>query len=133
MRPYTRRMPSEPPQSPVEAVESATASAHISHSVIAIYAGAAAAEVDGVSGLFYGHSTPPQREIDPERVPRGVRVSGDGKHVDLELHLVTEWGAHIPSVAADAERQVRAYLASMIELEPRSVVIVVDDVAAPAS
>jgi uncharacterized alkaline shock family protein YloU len=126
-------MSPEPPEASAEAVESAAASAHISHSVIAIYAAAAATEVAGVDGLFASHSTPPQRAIDPERVPRGVRVSGDGHHVDLELHLVTVWGAHIPSVAADVDRQVRSYLASMIELEPRSVAIVVDGVAPPVS
>jgi uncharacterized alkaline shock family protein YloU len=120
----------EPPSgpAPVESVHSASASAHISHAVIATYAAAAAVDVDGVAGIAGG----PLGAIDPERAPKGVRVSGDGVRVDLELHLITAWGAHIPTVARDVARQVRAYLASMIDLRPGEVAVVVDDVAPPA-
>jgi uncharacterized alkaline shock family protein YloU len=41
---------------------------------------------------------------------------------------VTEWGAVIPQVAGRVDRHVREYLGSMIDLEPASVAIVVDDV-----
>ena len=60
----------------------------------------------------------------------GVRVASAGDAVDLELHLVTEWGASIPTVAAGVERSVRTYLASMVDLDVRTVAVVVDDVAA---
>jgi uncharacterized alkaline shock family protein YloU len=53
--------------------------------------------------------------------------------VDLELHLVTDWGASIPAVAAGVERSVRTYLASMVDLDVRTVSVVVDDVAAAGS
>jgi uncharacterized alkaline shock family protein YloU len=122
-------MADENRDAPVESVLSTTASAHISHAVIASYAAAAVLEVPGVSGI--SGSGGPEREIEPERAPKGVRVSGDGRRVDLELHLVTEWGAPIPAVAREVERRVRLYLASMIELEPTEVAVVVDDVAAP--
>jgi uncharacterized alkaline shock family protein YloU len=118
---------------PVESVHSATAAAHISHAVIATYAAAAAIEVTGVRGIWAGHSTPPEQAIDPERAPKGVRVSGDGERVDLELHLVTEWGASIPAVSEQVGRQVRRYLTSMIDLEPADVTVVVEDVAPPAA
>ena len=91
-------MADEHREGPAESVLSKTASAHISHAVIATYAAAAALEVPGVRGIWAGHSAPPEREIDPERAPKGVRVNGDGQRVDLELHLVTEWGASIPDV-----------------------------------
>jgi hypothetical protein len=57
----------------------------------------------------------------------------DGDAVGLELHLVTEWGASIPAVAGEVSSHVRDYLVSMIELEPSSVAVVIDDVAPPAS
>ena len=59
---------------PVESVHSASASAHISHAVIATYSAAAAVDVDGVAGIAGG----PLGASDPERAPKGVRVSGDG-------------------------------------------------------
>src|SRR4051812_6127617 len=102
------------PAATSESVHSASVSAHISHAVIATYAAAAAQEVPGVRGLVGGHFGPLERRTDPERAVKGVRVSADGAAIDLELHLVTEWGASIPAVAGDVERHVRAYLSSMI-------------------
>jgi uncharacterized alkaline shock family protein YloU len=114
-----------------ESVHSAGVSAHISHAVIAAYAAAAAREVDGVHALTGGgHLGRLERRGDPERV--GVRVASAGDAVDLELHLVTAWGASIPAVAAGVERSVRSYLAAMVDLDVRSVAVVVDDVAPAA-
>src|SRR3954470_19259992 len=76
--PYTRSLEMTDHPHEAESVHSATASAHISHAVIAAYAAAAAVEVPGVRGIWAGHSTPPERRIDPERAPKGVRVGGDG-------------------------------------------------------
>jgi uncharacterized alkaline shock family protein YloU len=110
-----------------ESVHSAGVSAHISHAVIAAYAAAAAREVAGVHALTGGHLARLERRGDPDRM--GVRVASAGDAVDLELHLVTAWGASIPAVAAGVERSVRTYLASMIDLDVRTVSVVVDDVA----
>ncbi len=113
------------PREPLsESIHSASASAHISHAVIATYAAAAALEVDGVHAVAGGQAD----GIDPDRVPKGVRISADGDDIAVELHLVTEWGAPIPRVAGKVDRHVREYLGSMIDLEPASVSIVVDDV-----
>jgi uncharacterized alkaline shock family protein YloU len=116
---------------PDESVHSEAVSAHISHAVIATYAAAAALEVEGVHALAGGGFRAFERRDDPERASRGVRVSSDGGRVALELHLVTAWGASIPAVAAEVERQVRAYLGSMIDLELAGLAVVVDDVAGP--
>ena len=111
----------------LESVHSAAASAHISHAVIATYAAAAAVEVPGVYAIAGGE----RGTVDPERAPKGVRVVADGDAVWVELHLVTEWGASIPRVAGEVSTRVRDYLGSMIELQPSSVSVVVDDVAPP--
>jgi uncharacterized alkaline shock family protein YloU len=110
-------------------VHSPGVSAHISHAVIAAYAAAAAREVAGVHALTGGHLGRLERRGDPDRL--GVRVTAAGEAVDLELHVITEWGASIPTVAAAVERSVRTYLASMIDLDVGALVVVIDDVAAP--
>jgi uncharacterized alkaline shock family protein YloU len=115
-----------------ESVHSEAVSAHISHAVIATYAAAAALEVEGVEGLAGGGFRGSEHHADPERASRGVRVVADGDGVGLELHLVTGWGASIPALAEQVERQVRAYLASMIDLDVARVTILVDDVARAA-
>jgi len=80
----------------------------ISPEVLARYAADAAAEVRGV------HTK--QR--------RGARVSGN----EVEVHVVIDYGANIPDVAAEVQKRVSDYLARMADLRPSKVNVVVDDV-----
>ena len=80
----------------------------ISPDVLARYAADAAAEVPGV------HTK--QR--------RGARVNG----LEVEVHVVIDYGANIPDVAAEVQKRVVEYLARMADVEPTSVDVVVDDV-----
>jgi len=83
----------------------------ISPEVLARYAVDAAAEVSGV------HT----------KHRRAARVS-DG---EVEVHVVVDYGANIPSVAAEVQRSVLAYLERMADLRATAVHVVVDDVARP--
>jgi uncharacterized alkaline shock family protein YloU len=80
----------------------------ISPEVLARYAADAAAEVSGV------HTK--QR--------RGARVSGN----EIEVHVVIDYGANLPDVAADVQRHVIEYLAQMADMRASVVNVVVDDV-----
>jgi uncharacterized alkaline shock family protein YloU len=80
----------------------------ISPEVLARYAADAAAEVPGV------HTK--QR--------RGARVNG----LEIEVHVVIDYGASVPDVAAEVQRRVVEYLARMADVKPTSVDVVVDDV-----
>jgi uncharacterized alkaline shock family protein YloU len=80
----------------------------ISPDVLARYAADAAAEVPGV------HTK--QR--------RGARVTGS----EVEVHVVIDYGANIPEVAAEVQRRVIEYLGQMADVTPSSVAVVVDDV-----
>jgi uncharacterized alkaline shock family protein YloU len=95
--------------------------ASVATDVLASYAADAAREVDGVAGLVEG------------RLPRhgGVRVSGEDE-IGLELHLVLEWGAPAERVGAEVQRRVADYLERMAGARPRTVDVVVDEIAAPA-
>ncbi|NUR78322.1 MAG: Asp23/Gls24 family envelope stress response protein [Thermoleophilia bacterium] len=80
----------------------------ISPEVLARYAADAAAEVPGVQ----------------TKQRRGARVSGD----EIEVHVVIDYGANIPEVAAQVQQAVSDYLARMADLRPSAVNVVVDDV-----
>jgi uncharacterized alkaline shock family protein YloU len=80
----------------------------ISPEVLARYAADAAAEVPGV------HTK--QR--------RGARVSGS----EVEVHVVIDYGANLPAVAAEVQQRVMDYLARMADVRPSVVNVVVDDV-----
>jgi uncharacterized alkaline shock family protein YloU len=81
---------------------------HISPDVLARYAADAAAEVVGVQ----------------TKQRRGAKVVG----ADVEVHVVVDYGADIPSVAADVQERVSNYLEQMADARPDSVHVVVDDV-----
>jgi uncharacterized alkaline shock family protein YloU len=83
----------------------------ISTEVLSRYALDAAAEVSGVH--------PKHR--------RGARVAG----ADVEVHVVVDYGANIPTVAREVQERVSDYLQQMADLRPSSVTVVVDDVARP--
>lgn len=90
--------------------------ASISTEILARYAADAAREVEGVRGL--ADSPLPRRHA--------VRVSGANGALQIELHVVTEWGASIPTVGRLVQKRVREYLRSMADVEPAAVEVVVD-------
>jgi uncharacterized alkaline shock family protein YloU len=81
---------------------------HISPDVLARYAADAAAEVRGV------HTK--QR--------RGAKMIG----AEVEVHVVVDYGANVPTVAGQVQRRVADYLAQMADARPDAVHVVVDDV-----
>jgi uncharacterized alkaline shock family protein YloU len=81
---------------------------HISPDVLARYAADAAAEVRGV------HTK--QR--------RGAKMIGS----EVEVHVVVDYGANVPTVAGQVQRRVADYLAQMADARPDAVHVVVDDV-----
>lgn len=83
----------------------------ISPEVLARYALDAAAEVRGVQ----------------TKHRRGARVVGGV----VDVHVVIDYGANIPTVAAEVQKRVADYLLKMADVRPAAVNVVVDDVARP--
>jgi uncharacterized alkaline shock family protein YloU len=83
----------------------------ISPEVLARYALDAAAEVQGVQ----------------TKQRRGARVAGGV----VDVHVVVDYGADIPAVAAEVQTRVADYLLKMADVRPTAVNVVVDDVARP--
>jgi len=80
----------------------------ISPEVLQRYAADAAAEVPGVQ----------------TKQRRGARVHGG----TVDVHVVVDYGANIPEVAAEVQRRVLDYLGRMADVRPSRVNVVVDDV-----
>jgi uncharacterized alkaline shock family protein YloU len=87
----------------------------ISTDVLARYAGDAAQEVEGVSGLT--------REA--------AHVAGTAERADVVVHLELEWGAAAEDVSRRVQDRVTEYLERMANLEVGSVDVVVERVGAP--
>jgi uncharacterized alkaline shock family protein YloU len=92
--------------------------ASVAGDVLASYAADAAREVEGVAGLVEG------------RLPRqsAVRI-GDEDGLTVELHLELARGASAQAVGAEVQRRVADYLERMAGKRPRTVDIVIDQVA----
>jgi uncharacterized alkaline shock family protein YloU len=95
--------------------------ASITSEILASYAADAAREVAGVRGLV--ESTLHRH--------RGVRVLEVEGNVRVELHVAIEWGASIPEVGREVQRQVTAYLEQMAKVEPEAVDVIVDEIGPP--
>jgi uncharacterized alkaline shock family protein YloU len=54
----------------------------------------------------------------------GARVNG----LEVEVHVVIDYGANIPDVASEVQKRVVEYLVRMADVKPTSVDVVVDDV-----
>lgn len=87
----------------------------ISADVLARYAGDAAREVAGVSGLTRD----------------AAEVSRSGETTDVVVHLALDWGASAESVARRVQQRVVEYLERMANLRVGSVDVVVERVGAP--
>ena len=87
----------------------------ISADVLARYAGDAAREVAGVSGLTRD----------------AAEVSRSGETTDVVVHLALDWGASAESVARRVQQRVVEYLERMAKLQVGSVDVVVERVGAP--
>jgi uncharacterized alkaline shock family protein YloU len=87
----------------------------ISADVLARYAGDAAQEVEGVSGLTRD----------------AAQVVPTAESADVVVHLELEWGAVARDVAQGVQDRVAEYLDRMANLDVGSVDVVVERVGAP--
>jgi uncharacterized alkaline shock family protein YloU len=87
----------------------------ISADVLARYAGDAALEVAGVSGLTRD----------------AAEVASSAEKAEVVVHLELEWGASADAVARHVQERVAEYLGRMANLDIASVDVVVERVGAP--
>jgi uncharacterized alkaline shock family protein YloU len=87
----------------------------ISNEVLARYAGDAALEVDGVSGLARD----------------AAEITAVDGTVDVDVHVELEWGAGADGVARNVQGRVADYLERMANVYVGSVDVVVERVGAP--
>ena len=87
----------------------------ISPEVLGRYAGDAALEVNGVSGLARD----------------AAEVTRTGGSAAVVVHVELEWGAGSEEIARQVQERVTEYLGRMAELEVGSVDVVIERVGAP--
>jgi uncharacterized alkaline shock family protein YloU len=106
-------------------------SVKVANEVIAHIASLTASQVQGVAGMYQARARDGHRVLPPGTSYKGVRVDMGNDSLNLELFLVVDHSAHVPTVAAEVQRQVADAIDKMLGLEVRQVNVFVGDVRFP--
>lgn len=101
---------------------------HISEDVLAVIAGAAALEVEGVSALASG-SRDISELLGKKSLTRGIHVQVEDERVQVELAIMVKYGYTILDVARAVQDAVTTNIESMSSLRVVNVNINVSGVA----
>lgn len=89
----------------------------IADEVIAIIAGIAATEVDGIAGMSGNHSGDIVAEVlGRKNLSKGVKITVGQKEVIIDLNVVIEFGVKIPKVALEVQKRVQSAVETMTGL-----------------
>ena len=105
---------------------------HIADEVLAVIAGTAALEADGVTGLAGNFSNDVKSKAMRKHMVRGVQVKVAGQKVGLSLAITTKMGAKLHQVSADVQQRVQSAIETMTGLIVAEVNVTVGAVAADA-
>jgi uncharacterized alkaline shock family protein YloU len=106
-------------------------SVKVANEVIAHIASLTACQVQGIAGMYPARSRDGHRVLPANTSYKGVRVEMGNDVLNLELFVVVDHSAHVPTVAAEVQRQVAEQIDKMLGLEVRQVNVFVGDVRFP--
>lgn len=104
----------------------------ISDEVVAIIAGIAATEVEGVAGMAGGFVGGISEMLGKRNLSKGVRVEVGDKETAIDVFMIVEYGVRIPKVAQLVQENVKQAVESMTGLNVVEVNIHVQGVAFPS-
>ena len=92
-------------------------SVQIANDVVAIIAGLAATEVDGITSMAGNISNELMSKVGYRSLTKGVKVDIDNGQVKVELSLRMDYGHNIPSTCAKVQDKVKTTIENMTGLE----------------
>lgn len=101
----------------------------IADDVVAVIAGIAAMEVEGVTGMAGTLASGITEMLGKKNLSKGVKVQVGDKEAALDLYLVIDYGVRIPEVAAAVQENVKRAVESMTGLDVVEVNIHIQGVA----
>ncbi|MDD3766869.1 MAG: Asp23/Gls24 family envelope stress response protein [Eubacteriales bacterium] len=103
----------------------------ISEEVIAIVAGIAASEVEGVAGMCSSFAGGIAELLGKKSFAKGVKVELNDTSTSVDISLMVSYGCKIPDVAWEVQERVKKSIESMTGLEVEKVNIYVDGLVMP--
>ncbi len=89
----------------------------IADDVVAMIAGLAATEVEGVAAMAGNISNELMSKMGVKSLSKGVKVEVIGKRVKADLALIVEYGHNIPVVSQRVQEKVKSTVENMTGLE----------------
>ena len=88
----------------------------IADEVIAVIAGLAETEVEGVSKMSGNITNEIVSKLGMKNLSKGVKVTIDGEQVSVVLNLVLNYGVSIPKTSQEVQEKVKAAIENMTGL-----------------
>ncbi len=88
----------------------------IADDVVAMIAGLAASEVDGVSAMVGNITNELMSKVGMRNLTKGVKVEVIGKEVRADIAVVLEYGYNIPATCQKVQEKVKAAIENMTGL-----------------
>lgn len=103
----------------------------IANEVVAVIAGLAATEIDGLAGMSGGIAGGFAEMLGRKNLSKGVRVEVGEKETAVDIFVIVEYGAKIPDVASRVQENVQHAIESMTGLKVLEVNVHVQGVSFP--
>ncbi len=113
------------------AVTSDIGTIRISDDVVAVIAGLAATEVDGVAAMSGGFAGGIAEVLGRRNLSKGVKVEVGTEEARIDLHIVVMYGVRIPDVAWEIQENVKKAIEQMTGLRVLQVNVHVQGVSFP--
>lgn len=88
----------------------------IADDVVAMIAGLAATEVEGVSAMAGNITNELMSKVGMKKLTKGVRVDVINRHVTVDLAILMEYGYNIPATCQKVQAKVKAAIENMTGL-----------------
>ena len=96
-------------------------SINISEDVVAVIAAAAAAEVEGVHGLFFSPGKELSNMLGRKGLTRGVKMLIEGDDLTIDVYIVADMGYSVSDVGAEVQKTVMSAVEAAVGIAVKSV------------
>lgn len=112
--------------------ENSDAGVEISDDVVAVIAGIAVSDVQGVAGMAKGFAGGLTEALSGKKnLAKGIKVEVAGKETKIDVNIIVEYGTRIPDVAFEIQSRIKKSVKEMTGLEVVSVNVHVQGVQTP--
>lgn len=104
----------------------------ISEEVVAVIAGVAVSDVQGVAGMAKGFAGGITEALSGKKnLAKGIKVEVSGKETKIDVNIIVEYGSRIPDVAFEIQSRIKKSVKEMTGLDVVAVNVHVQGVQTP--